>query len=194
MVDLEPLDATKQFDDSIRDRIERIRQTDRCDWCKDTQHPIRNKTMNLCASCYRWHKIRQKLEIEVGQLPPGGKRDPYWQKRLELDVANEAIKLCKSDGNVRDDRLNEVKPIDLRHLIDGLSSRMLGKLKGADLFHGKTEDFSLFSPAQRVWIWHLLFSILSEKNKRERGHRAFSQDMQRKNRNADACNSVDECR
>lgn len=178
MANLEPLDATKQFDACIRDRIEMIRQSDRCDWCKDTQHPIQNKTMRLCSSCYRWYKIEQKLEIEVGRLPPEQKRDPYWQKRWKLGVAKEAIKLCKCDGNVQEDRLNEVKPINLKQLFDVLSSRMLGKLRGADFFHGKTEDFSLFSSAQRVWVWHLLFTILNEKNRRERGSRAFSRYLQ----------------
>lgn len=178
MANLEPLDATKQFDARILDRIEMIRQSDRCVWCKDNKHSIQNKTMKLCSSCYRWHKIEQKLEIEVGRLPPEQKRDPYWQKRLELNVAKKAIKLCKNDGNVQEDRLNEVNPIDLEHLFDGFSSRMLGKLRGADLFHGKTEDFSLFSSTQRVWIWHLLFTILNEKNRRERGKRAFSQYLQ----------------
>jgi hypothetical protein len=184
MASLKPLDATNQFDDRIRDRIESIRQSDRCDWCKDTRHPIQNKTMKLCSSCYRWHRIQQKLEMEVRQLPPERTRDPHFEKRLELDVAREAIKLCKGDGNVREYRLNQVEAIDLEHMFDGLSRKILGRQRGSNLFHGKTEDFFLFSPAQRIWIWHLLFNILSEKNKRERGHRAFIQDMQRKNREA----------
>jgi hypothetical protein len=153
------------------------------------RHPIQNKTMKLCSSCYRWHRIQQKLEIEVGQLPLE-RETLIFEKRLELDVAREAIKLCKGDGSVREYRLNQVEPIDLEHMFDGLSRRMLGKRRGSSLFHGNCEDFSLFSPAQRLWIWHLLFNILSEENKRRRGRRAFSQDLQRKNREAEAHLSV----
>ena len=173
MSNLKPLDATEEFDDRIRDRIERIRQTDRCEWCKDARHPIQNKTMKLCSYCNRWRKIQQRLEAEVGQLPPKRTRDPHWEKRLELDVAKEAIKLCKVDGNVRDYRLNQVKPIDLEHTFDGLSRRILGRRRGPESFPRENRGFFpiLASPT------HLDMAFSLRHSKRNEQERAWAEGV-----------------
>ena len=109
MASLKSSETTRQFDASILDRVERLRHAPCCNWCKDPQYVIHNKSTGLCSSCYRWYKMHEKLTEEVRQLPPEGQKDPHLQKRLELDVAKEAIELCKGDGNVRDRRLDHVK-------------------------------------------------------------------------------------
>jgi hypothetical protein len=169
-----------QFDESIRIRVERLQQTPSCIWCKDPRYVIHNKSTQLCSSCYRWYKKHKKLSDDLGQLPPECRNDPYWQLRSEFGVVKQAIELCKGDGNVREANMNQVESIDLEYIFEGLSKEVLGKHRGLNFFHGKVEDFSLFSSAQRVWIWHLLFSILSERNRQKRGSRAFSHYLQSK--------------
>jgi hypothetical protein len=172
------LEDITQFDESIRNRVESFRQTRSCVWCKDPRYVIHNKSTQLCSSCYRWYKKHKKLSDELGQLPPECRNDPYWQLRSDFGVAKQAIELCKGEGKMREAKMNQVESIDLENIFECLSKEILGKHRGSNLFHGKVEDFSLFSPAQYVWIWHLLFSILSERNKRKRGSQAFSHYLQ----------------
>ena len=190
MVTPKSLEATKQFDDCIRDRVNNLRQAPRCIWCKDPNHKIQSKSKGLCSHCNRWYQEQRKLADQVRKLPPRVPRDPYWRVRWELDVANMAIELCKCDGRVRESKLDQVEPIELEHLFDALRIRMREKRKGPGLFHGSTEDLTYFSPAQRIWIWHLLFGVLSEENKGKRRRLAATRNRQETNRKVDARYSV----
>jgi hypothetical protein len=137
MADPQQSIATRHFDDHIHGRIESLRRTSICTWCKDPNRTIQNKSKVLCSSCSRWDKEQRKLAKKVEQLPPMRPRDPNWRLRWELDVANTAIELCKCDGRVRETKLDQVEPIDLEHLFDALSKRMRNKRKGPGPFHGK---------------------------------------------------------
>lgn len=177
-----------EADERVQSRIAGLRNAECCNWCKDPNRTVQNKSKGLCSRCYRWDKKQRRLAKAVAQSPAVHVREPnpIFLLRLEYELANAAIEDCKRDGVVRRARLEKVEPIDLEHLFGDLYERALNKRRGSTVFHGSADDFTYFSPAQRILIWQLIFGILAEMNSRERGRRAFSQNLRRTNRGADA--------
>ena len=171
------------FDRNILNAIAALQQGV-CIWCKNPQHALRSK--GLCTSCYSWAKEQGRLAERVSQLPRRTVRDENFQMRHDLDVANSAVALCKIDGDVLERRLSHTSAIELEQLFDGLSRRILGAKRGARLFHGHTQDFSVFSAAQRSWIWYLVSIVVFEMNRRDRRRIAYRRDRAEKNKRADA--------
>jgi len=162
----------ENFDQRIRERIASIGARDRCIWCKSPGHSV--KTKGLCSSCYKWDKEQRQLAMEVSKLPPRIRKDPYSNLRHELDVANEAIKLCKLEGDVLDIRLEQTSSIELEETFHALSVETLGRKRGLSLFDRKADYFYDFSDMQKIWVWYLVNLIQSEIDRRDRRGRARS--------------------
>ena len=177
-------DQLAVFDNNIRARIEGIRQSERCLWCKNPNHPLKAK--GLCSHCYRWDNAQRKLFQEVSRLPAKTARDPYAEVRRQLKIANEAIDLCKIEGEVLEDILDRTDSRSLERAFDALSKRILGGERGSQLFYGKTFYFYDFSEMQRIWLRHLIGMLLEEMNRKSRHKRAFSSWLHKRNAAADA--------
>lgn len=154
------------FDEAIRERIEGIRASLRCKWCKHPDHPIYAR--GFCGTCYRWNAEVHKLTEQVRMLPPDRPGDPNFLLRNALNVAKQAVGACKREGVQIEAKLTQTERIDLEHLFDSLSRRILGQKKGSRLFHGHIFDFATFTALQRVWIWYLVSKPLIEGNRRDR--------------------------
>ena len=175
-------DQLIRFEESILRQIAQLRDSKRCKWCRSPNRAVRSR--GLCSSCYRWYGKQRHLATQVGQLPPKVPKDPHFQLRHELEVANCAIEDCKRDGQVLDDTLDRVDAIDLEHEFEALAKRLIGSEQAARLFHGHTWWFYNFSPIQKIWISHLISLITSETNHQRRLERARLQVTIRKNREA----------
>lgn len=167
------------FEERIHGHIRTFQQKEKCQWCKNPNLPIARK--GLCISCYKWDKMQRNLSKEVAELPPKTVKDPYFQLRHELDVANCAVNLCQIDGGALEAQLERTDAIDLEHEFHWLSKRVLGSRRGERLFHGKAFYFYDFSPMQRTWLAHLISMIMNEMNRRDRLKIARSRNLKMKN-------------
>ena len=174
-------DQLAVFDKIIRDRIAGIRQMKRCQWCKNPNHPV--KANGLCSHCYRWDNKQRKLSREVSNLPAKTVRDPYFQIRCELEWANEAIELCKAEGEVLEDTLHLADSTNLEDRFDNLSRRLLGRERGSHMFGGRAFYFSDFSKMQKNWIGYLIEMLLAETDRKRRHWAAIGMCQSKRNAN-----------
>lgn len=177
-------DQLALFERSIHSRIAHFQQGTRCRWCLSPNYPVRSK--GLCSSCYKWDSEQNSLASQVAQLPSKTRKDPHFLLRHYLDVADSAVKLCKSDGAALQSVLDQASALDLEHTFDGLSKRILGSRRGSRLFHGRANYFYDFSPPQRAWIGYMVSIILHEMNRRDRREMARRRSNREKNKAAEA--------
>jgi hypothetical protein len=155
-----------RFDANIRQHVADLHSLKRCAWCGSTNHPIRSR--GLCSSCYRRDQEQRKLARQVDNLPTKTPRNPHAITRHALAVANCAVELCKIEGQVIDDHLNQVDPIDLEQIFDGLAKTAIGSRRASSLYYGHTWWFSDFPPMQGIWLFHLVSLMIEELNRRDR--------------------------
>ena len=156
-----------RFDETARSFAEL--KPGRCEWCSSPFRPIYRA--GLCSHCYRIRMEKRRLAEDAGRVlkRKGGATWNSLDLSLRCDcwIAEEMEETARAEGDSLEfSRLAGESGMKLAEIFGYISRQLVGE----DLYHDRTNTFeSLFSPAQRAALIHLLSEAVDQH--RARTHR-----------------------
>ncbi len=146
---------------------------DRCDWCSSPYHEIYRA--DLCRHCYEIRNEKKRLVQKVRGKMGAGLRWRALELGLRIDchTAGRREDFARAEGElIAEDRGPDNSSMTVERLLTDISHEILPP-KERDLYGGYAATISsLFSPAQRAALIHLLARVVDLRTRHSDRKRA----------------------
>jgi hypothetical protein len=137
----------------------------RCGWCGSPFHRIYHS--GLCRHCYDIKAEKRRLSREVKKRMGAGIRWKFLDLTLRINchVAGKMEEMAKAEGQlIQHKRRPEISTMAIEELLSYISHQLLSRKDPLYncYYNCATTIGSLFSPAQRVALIHLLSEAVSQ--------------------------------